>query len=53
MPVTTLQRLLGHARLKTTEIYLHLSDQQLQADYDAAIAEVTRRLPLDTKAGVA
>ena len=47
VPVTTLQRLLGHARLKTTEIYAHLSDQQLQADYDAAIVEVVKRLPLE------
>jgi site-specific recombinase XerC len=57
VPVTTLQRLLGHARLHTTEIYLHISDQQLQADYEAAIAQVVKRLPLDanyandTKAG--
>jgi site-specific recombinase XerD len=47
VPVTTLQRLLGHARLKTTEVYLHISDQQLQADYQAAIAEVIKRLPLE------
>ena len=47
VPVTTLQRLLGHARLHTTEIYLHISDRQLQADYEAAIAQVMKRLPLD------
>lgn len=52
-PVTTLQRLLGHARLKTTEVYLHLSDQQVQADYEAAIAEVVKRLPLAGQDGAA
>lgn len=52
VPVTTLKQLLGHARLKTTEVYLHISDQQLQADYDAAIVEVVKRLPLEAKAGV-
>ncbi len=53
VPVTSLQRLLGHARLTTTEIYVHLSDQQLQSDYDAAIVEVVKRLPLDPKGGAA
>jgi len=47
VPITTIQRLLGHARLRTTEIYLHISDVQVQADYQAAMQEVLRRLPLD------
>lgn len=37
VPVTSLQRLLGHARLRTTELYIHISDQQVQADYRAAM----------------
>jgi site-specific recombinase XerC len=45
--VTSIQRLLGHARLRTTEIYLHISDAQVQADYDTAMQEIARRLPLD------
>ena len=45
VPVTTIQRLLGHARLRTTEIYLHISDSQVQEDYEAAMQEVARRLP--------
>jgi site-specific recombinase XerD len=44
MPVTSIQRLLGHARIRTTEVYLHISDSQVQADYEAAMAEVDRRL---------
>lgn len=44
VPVTTLQRLLGHARLRTTEVYLHISDSQVQADYETAMQEVDRRL---------
>jgi len=48
VPVTTIQRLLGHARLRTTEVYLHISDAQLQEDYDAAMQEVLRALLLDS-----
>jgi len=47
MPVTSIQRLLGHVRLSTTQLYLHICDRQVQADYRAAIAEITRRLPLE------
>ncbi|MGI6392946.1 MAG: tyrosine-type recombinase/integrase [Candidatus Izemoplasmatales bacterium] len=30
----TVQMLLGHKSIKTTEIYLHLSDSFIQSDYD-------------------
>jgi site-specific recombinase XerC len=46
VPVTSIQRLLGHARLKTTELYIHISDSQVQSDYDAAMQIVLRRVPL-------
>jgi site-specific recombinase XerC len=51
VPVTTIQRLLGHARLRTTELYLSISDRQVQTDYDAAMTEVAKRLPLNGKGG--
>lgn len=44
MPVTSLQRLLGHTRLRSTQIYMHVSDPNVQADYLAAIAKIDRRL---------
>lgn len=47
VPVTSIQRLLGHARLRTTEVYLHISDRQVQADYEAAMAQVAQRLSLE------
>ncbi len=44
LPVTTIQRLLGHSRLRTTEIYLHISDTQIQEDYRAAMQVISRSL---------
>jgi site-specific recombinase XerD len=46
MPVTSIQRLMGHVRLRTTQVYLHISDTQVQADYEAAMSQVIQRLPL-------
>jgi len=46
VPVTSIQRLFGHARLKTTEAYIHISDTVVMTDYAGAMEDVTRRLPL-------
>jgi site-specific recombinase XerC len=48
VPITSIQRLFGHVRLKSTEVYLHISDAQAQADYLAAMNEILRELPLET-----
>jgi site-specific recombinase XerD len=47
MPVTSIQKLLGHKRLRTTQLYIHISDTVLQADYETAIVEVSQRLSLE------
>jgi site-specific recombinase XerC len=47
VPVTSIQRLLGHARLRTTEVYIHISDQQVQADYEAAMVSLAARLTVN------
>jgi len=49
MPVTSIQRLLGHARIRTTQVYLHISDGQLQADYQEAMETVSHRLALPAR----
>jgi site-specific recombinase XerD len=36
VPVTSIQKLLGHAWLETTQTYVAANDQQVQADYYAA-----------------
>lgn len=51
VPVTSIQRLFGHARLKTTEQYISISDGQTQADYDAAMKVICQRLALNPQGG--
>ena len=51
VPVTTIQRLLGHARLRTSELYMHLSDPQVQADYQLAMADLNDLCPLSEGGG--
>jgi site-specific recombinase XerD len=46
VPVTSIQKLFGHVRLRTTELYLHIANRQVQADYDTAMQQVTHRLLL-------
>ena len=36
LPITTLQKLLGHSSVRTTEVYAHVSDALVRRDYDAA-----------------
>jgi site-specific recombinase XerD len=36
VPVTTIQKLLGHRWLETTQVYVQANDKQVQADYYAA-----------------
>lgn len=39
-PVTSIQQLLGHRWLETTQIYVQANDQQVQADYYAACCKL-------------
>ena len=43
VPVAIIQALFGHARIRTTQGYLHISDTCVQANYEAAIKEVEKR----------
>jgi site-specific recombinase XerD len=40
MSVTTLQAIMGHESLRTTQGYVHLSDPHLQAEFDQAMNSV-------------
>jgi site-specific recombinase XerD len=45
VPVTSIQRLMGHTRIRTTQVYLHISDRKLQTDYEAAMDQIDTLLP--------
>jgi site-specific recombinase XerD len=47
MPATTLQQLLGHQRIRTTQLYIHISNRKVQADYEAAMAQVMEQFSLE------
>jgi site-specific recombinase XerC len=47
VPVTTIQKLMGHVRLRTTQNYLYISDSQVQADYEAAMEQIMERISLE------
>ena len=49
LPLTSLQSLLGHKSVRTTQIYVHLSDKHLQAEYDRAISQMAVPLPVSDK----
>ena len=40
VPITTVQKLLGHAWLATTQLYLAANDRKVQADFYAAVGQL-------------
>jgi site-specific recombinase XerD len=44
VPVTSIQRLLGHNWLQSSEVYMHVSDPRLHADYAAAMRSIEQQL---------
>jgi site-specific recombinase XerD len=39
LPLTSLQSLLGHKSVRTTELYVHLSNTHLQSEFDRAMSQ--------------
>ncbi len=46
VPITTVQRLLGHDKLSTTQIYVHVADKTIEADYRTAMTQIETTLSL-------
>lgn len=40
MPIQSLQKLLGHRRISTTQIYAHVYDETLRQQFQAAMASI-------------
>jgi site-specific recombinase XerD len=40
VPVTSIQKLLGHVSLRTTQLYVEVADRQVERDYHAGIQKV-------------
>lgn len=45
VPVTSIQKLMGHRWLETTQVYVQANDQQVQADYYAACPRIEGWVP--------
>jgi site-specific recombinase XerD len=44
VPVTSVQKILGHASLKTTQLYIEVSDRQVEQDYHDGIRKLTAHI---------
>jgi len=45
LPITSLQSLLGHKHVRTTQIYVHLSNAHLHAEYEKAVLQLNPPIP--------
>jgi site-specific recombinase XerD len=43
VPVTSVQKLLGHSSLRTTQWYIRIADTQVERDYHAGMQKLTQR----------
>jgi site-specific recombinase XerD len=44
VPVTSVQKMLGHKSLRTTQLYVEVADRKVEQDYHAGILKVIEYL---------
>ena len=49
VPVTSVQKMLGHASIRTTQLYVQVDDGQEERDYHAGIQKVIEICSLPTE----
>jgi len=49
VPVTSVQKMLGHASIRTTQLYVQVADGQVERDYHAGIQKVIEICSLPTE----
>jgi len=42
VPITSVQKLLGHNSIHTTQLYVHVADSKVEKDYHAAVSRITK-----------
>jgi len=42
VPITSVQKLLGHSSIHTTQLYVHVADSKVEKDYRDAVARITK-----------
>ena len=42
VPITSVQKLLGHSSIHTTQLYIHVADSKVEKDYRDAVARITK-----------
>jgi site-specific recombinase XerC len=42
VPITSVQKLMGHNSIHTTQLYVHVADSKVEKDYHAAVLRITK-----------
>jgi integrase/recombinase XerD len=49
VPVTSIQKMLGHSSIRTTQLYVRIADRQVEQDYHAGIRKLVESLEIVTE----
>jgi site-specific recombinase XerD len=49
VPVTSIQKMLGHSSIRTTQLYVRIADKQVEQDYHAGIQKLAESCEIVTE----